>query len=132
MMSKPVTLSKNVSPPPTRKRSSSQITTITEQRHQTTAGDDGDKNGESKDVGPSLAAVEAGVAQIRDHLEYFTNHFREIARPVIRGPRLSIEDFQSLYKRNQHRHGRHFVVHQHDHPVSGISYSTVQECSARD
>lgn len=33
---------------------------------------------------------------------------------------MSIDDFKDLYRRNQHQHGRHFVVHQHDHPVAGL------------
>ena len=69
-------------------------------------------------TGPSLAAIEAGEAQIEDHLAYFTAKFADVQRPSA-GIRLSPEDFQTLYRRNQHSHGRHFVIHQHDHPVAG-------------
>jgi len=72
------------------------------------------------DANPTLAAIEAGQAQIRDHLEYFAKHFESVLRPP-RSPRLTIDDFRLLYKRNQHPQGRHFVVHQHDHPISGTT-----------
>ncbi len=67
---------------------------------------------------PNLAAIEAGEAEIRDHLSSLSEHLGQAARthPV---PPLSILDFVSLYRRNQHIYGRHFVVHQHDHPVAG-------------
>ena len=70
----------------------------------------------------SLAAIEAGEAQIRDHLEYFAKNLKEVSRPTSQ-PRISIEDFKNLYQRNEHKHGRHFVIHQHDHPISGIHMS---------
>lgn len=101
MKREPSTLSRDISPPPSRKPSTRQD----------------DRN----DAGPTLAAIEAGQAEIRDHLEYFAKHLEAIRRPHP-GPQLSIEDFRSLYKRNEHERGCHFVVHQHDHPVSGVHY----------
>ncbi|KAL1305246.1 hypothetical protein AAFC00_002161 [Neodothiora populina] len=72
---------------------------------------------------PTLAAIEAGEVQIRDHLAYFAAHLKAACRmPVPNSPRLSIDEWKGLYTRNQHRHGRHFVVHQHDHPISGVHY----------
>ena len=71
---------------------------------------------------PNLAAIEAGKAQIRDHLPYFSLHLSRSMRFPISSPRLSIPDFQDLYRRNQHPGGRHFVIHQHDHPVAGVHY----------
>lgn len=72
---------------------------------------------------PSLAAIEAGEARIRDHLDYFSKHLREVARPIEEGTRrLHIDEFTKLYQRNNHGHGRHFVVHQHNHPVAGVHY----------
>ena len=71
---------------------------------------------------PSLAAIEAGEAKIKDHLEFFSEHFATVTRSSAPGPRLSNADFGGLYQRNQHEHGHHFVIHQHDHPVAGVHY----------
>ena len=68
---------------------------------------------------PELAAIEAGEVRIRNHLEYFSHHLSHYARAI--SP-LSIPSFVDLYKRNQHPHGRHWVIHQHDHPVAGVHY----------
>lgn len=37
-------------------------------------------------------------------------------------PRISFVDLVTLFQRNRHDHGRHFVIHQHDHPVAGPHY----------
>jgi len=73
---------------------------------------------------PTLAAIEAGQARIDDHLSVFSEQLsRHIRKCAARqGDLLSIDDFKGLYRRNQHQHGRHFVVHQHDHPVAGMSF----------
>lgn len=74
---------------------------------------------------PSLAAIEAGEVEVTDHLGIFSAKLGEFARPpsdVPPTPRISIPDWVDLYKRNVHAEGRHFVVHQHDHPVSGVHY----------
>ncbi|MCJ1367820.1 succinate semialdehyde dehydrogenase NADP+ linked [Acarospora aff. strigata] len=72
---------------------------------------------------PTLAAIEAGEAQIRDHLAYFSKHLSKVIRPCLPDvPRLSISDFVKLYERNSHAQGHHFVIHQHDHPVAGVHY----------
>ena len=68
---------------------------------------------------PELAAIEAGEIRIRNHLEHFSHHLSHYARAT--SP-LSIPSFVDLYKRNQHPHGRHWVIHQHDHPVAGVHY----------
>lgn len=66
------------------------------------------------------AAIEAGEHVIDDHLEYFCEHFSVIARSQSPGIcRLGITAFRQLYERNLHGQGKHFVVHQHDHPISG-------------
>ncbi|KAH3632109.1 hypothetical protein KXW67_008110 [Aspergillus fumigatus] len=45
------------------------------------------------------------------------------ARPVSpQVPRLPIRDWVELYERNLHPNGRHFVIHQHDHPIAGPHY----------
>lgn len=106
-MPAPVTLDRSISPPPTRRASGTQKKPEIdpEQTHDP--------------AGPTLAAVEAGQAQIRDHLAYFASHLSNAIRPGAQ-PSVSIEDFKALYQGNEHRHGNHFVVHQHDHPISGI------------
>lgn len=80
---------------------------------------------------PTLAAVEAGRAKIEDHLTYFKHHLAKASRttpPEI--PRLPIEDFAALYRNNQHQHGHHFVVHQHNHPKAGVHYDLRLQLSA--
>jgi len=73
---------------------------------------------------PNLAAIEAGEARIDDHLSVFSEQLSQHIRPcaAVPGGLLSIDEFRDLYRRNQHRHGRQFVVHQHDHPVAGMFY----------
>lgn len=68
---------------------------------------------------PTLAAIEAGRAQIQNHLEYFSTLLSHHASST---SRLSIPSFKDLYRPNEHPHGRHFVIHQHDHPVAGLHY----------
>lgn len=68
-------------------------------------------------------AIEAGKIQISDHLEHFSTRLLQATRPPEPNvPRLPHQDFVDLYKRNQHPNGRHFVIHQHDHPVAGVHY----------
>lgn len=67
---------------------------------------------------PSLAAIEAGKARINDHLSYFAARLSALTRPTVGCPRISLQEFQDLYKSHQHRHGNHFTVHQHDHPIA--------------
>jgi hypothetical protein len=72
---------------------------------------------------PTLAAIEAGEVVIEDHLDYFVKHLGKACRPVTpASPRLSVQEFAELYQRNQHLHGHHFVVHQHNHPIAGVHY----------
>lgn len=74
---------------------------------------------------PSLAAVEAGKVEVDDHVKLFSTRLAQAARPespVHTHPRLSIEAWIDLYSRNQTANGHHFVIHQHDHPVSGPHY----------
>jgi DNA polymerase Ligase (LigD) len=81
--------------------------------------------GRDPNIAPSLAAIEAGQVEVTDHLGIFSAKFGEFARPtsdIPPTPRISIPGWEDLYKRNSHAEGRHFVVHQHDHPVSGVHY----------
>ena len=48
--------------------------------------------------------------------------YSDIASSPGRFAPLSVGAFENLYERNQHVHGRHFVIHQHDHPVAGVHY----------
>lgn len=112
----PDSLARDISPPPTRKppstiSSTNKANPVEEQTEAEPTSD-----------GPSLAAIEAGEAQVRDHLEYFSDHFRLTSRDTQSAlPRITLDDFQDLYRRNNHPHGCHFVIHQHDHPISGNS-----------
>ncbi|KAF2148733.1 hypothetical protein K461DRAFT_282200 [Myriangium duriaei CBS 260.36] len=107
MTDSPRSLKRNISPPPPRRASKAS-------RHRTTAEDVNNV---------SAAAVEAGEAHIRNHLEYFCNEHEKVRRPSAQQAcHLSIADFRALYMRNQHSRGCHFVIHQHDHPVAGVHY----------
>lgn len=80
---------------------------------------------------PTLAAVEAGRVKIEDHLTYFKHHLSNASRRTsLEVPRLSINDFSGLYKSNEHQHGHHFVVHQHNHPKAGVHYDLRLQFSA--
>lgn len=105
-------LDRDISPPPKRNLSNTK-TSISRPADTDTPG------AVRPDARPTLAAVEAGQAQIRDHLDYFVRHLNE-ARRVDPAPLLSINDFSESYRRNQHAQGHHFVIHQHDHPISGM------------
>ena len=113
-MSPPSSLFRTVSPPPLSRRKHGRTS---EEISEASVPD------ESYSNLPSLAAIEAGEANIRDHLDYFSKHLRKVCRPVTScTPRVSIDDFVNLYKRNQHPNGHHFVVHQHNHPIAGVHY----------
>ncbi|OTA23001.1 hypothetical protein BTJ68_14003 [Hortaea werneckii EXF-2000] len=114
-------LVRSISPPPTRKGSKIRKDPSQAPQRRSVLESESLDSGEGQDVEPTLAAVEAGHAQIKDHLEYFVKHLSHTVRPHP-GPRLSTEDYGSLYKRNQHAQGHHFVIHQHDHPISGVHY----------
>lgn len=109
----PHSLRASISPPPSRIRK-----TIL-QPTSYSAGQDLSSARRLEDTTPSLAAVEAGQAQISNHLEYFSSHISLSAKA---SAPLSVRAFEDLYKRNQHKHGRHWVIHQHDHPVAGVHY----------
>ncbi|KAI9682034.1 MAG: hypothetical protein M1817_000088 [Caeruleum heppii] len=119
-MNVPSSLARPISPPLNRVR----------QRSETTAAPKSDaashKPSSSPSSSPSLAAIEAGTAKIRDHLSYFLHHLSASLRPTVfsssHTPQLSLPAFKRLYERNQHPHGHHFVIHQHDHPVAGVHY----------
>lgn len=114
----PGSLARDISPPPTRKPPETRSST-----NKTSPGEgqaEMEHEQRTEFSGPSLAAIEAGEAQVRDHLAYFSHHLRLTSRTTpLALPRITIDDFQDLYRRNSHPYGCHFVIHQHDHPVSG-------------
>ncbi|KAJ5206896.1 hypothetical protein N7472_003344 [Penicillium cf. griseofulvum] len=90
-------------------------------------GDEGDAilpNASQLNASSSLAAIEAGQVEVTDHLSTISTKLKEYIRPLPKQliPRLPIKDWIELYKRNEHPEGRHFVIHQHDHPIAGPHY----------
>ncbi|KAJ5565010.1 hypothetical protein N7513_001252 [Penicillium frequentans] len=73
----------------------------------------------------NLAAIEAGEVKVDDHLGIISTKLHQFVRPSLTSqlmPRLPIAEWVDLYQRNDHPEGRHFVIHQHDHPVAGPHY----------
>lgn len=116
--SPPTSLEAPISPPPLKRRKTA--------LDSTTDLSPSLENDDSKSLS-SLAAIEAGEARIEDHLLYFS----ELLSRYVREPRgglecekrevMGFDKWMDLYRRNEHLRGRHFVVHQHDHPVAGGS-----------
>ena len=116
--SPPTSLNAPISPPQSKRRKLSQE--LYTQNHVSES---------DLDNSPNLAAIEAGEASICDHLDYFSKHLsRCIRNSGVAGEKtgsggmklLAVEKWKDLYRRNEHERGRHFVVHQHDHPVAGM------------
>ncbi|KAI1919085.1 hypothetical protein LOZ12_002004 [Ophidiomyces ophidiicola] len=71
----------------------------------------------------SLAAVEAGRLDVDDPLRVLSSRLLAVTRHQFSlAPRLSHPEWVGLYMRNKHPQGRHFVIHQHDHPIAGPHY----------
>ncbi|KXL49404.1 hypothetical protein M433DRAFT_106279 [Acidomyces richmondensis BFW] len=120
----PASLIRDISPPPIRR---SRRTNIKSSNDSTIDGkgafgnpQDGSPN-QCVDTQSTTAAVEAGYVQISDHLEFFSKHLMCMKR-VSPQPTMNAEDFRTLFQRNRHAFGHHFVIHQHDHPISGVHY----------
>ncbi|KAH7078203.1 DNA polymerase ligase-domain-containing protein [Paraphoma chrysanthemicola] len=112
MMAVPSSLARDISPPPPLKRRKTSGTFSPNITPEPVSS-----------VKPTLAAVEAGKAKIDDHLAYFKDHLSKASRETTKGvARLSINEFAALYHNNQHQHGHHFVIHQHNHPRAGVHY----------
>jgi hypothetical protein len=109
-MAVPASLGREISPPPTKKRN----------HYERKKSLDDTQNGST----PTPAAIEAGRAKIRNHLEHFCSHLGALIRHTDpTGERLlPISEFGTLYQQNQHADGHHFVIHQHNHPVAGVHY----------
>ena len=83
------------------------------------------------DDSPATAAVESGDVGLEDPVSFFSAKLLEAARSEHLGvTRISHGDWLDIYHRNQHPHGRHFVIHQHDHPVAGTHYDLRLQCNA--
>jgi hypothetical protein len=121
-MAKPATLLRDISPPPTGRTLSKAPTEPSKVRTNEESNTNLNRENVKQADDPSLAAIEAGKVEIQGHLEYFSEKLASVRRPTTNSPLHSIEDYKKLYRQNQHEHGRHFVVHQHDHPVSGVHY----------
>ncbi|KAK7518886.1 DNA polymerase ligase-domain-containing protein [Phyllosticta citriasiana] len=118
----PSSLTRSISPPtPPRKRA--RLILPSEARNQApNTSQTNNTSATSNSNSPGPAAIEAGEAKIDDHLAYFSTHLAAVSRCEPSAPRLSMDEFAELYRRNDRPHGCHFVVHQHDHPVSGPHY----------
>ena len=111
-MARPTTLSRDISPPPKGRTSSKANNGLSVMAPKARTNND-----------TSMAKVEAGKVEIDDHPEYFSKQLASVLRGPQPGLRWhGIENHKLLYLQNQHRHGCHFVIHQHDHPVSGVHY----------
>jgi len=118
----PASLTREISPPPTRRPHQTNTTAFGDSAADGGAGCGNPPYGSSVqhiDARPTMAAVEAGHVQISDHLKYFSKHLMRMKRASPQ-PTMTVEDFETLFQRNQHPLGHHFVIHQHDHPISGI------------
>ncbi|KAI1870929.1 hypothetical protein JX265_005969 [Neoarthrinium moseri] len=78
-----------------------------------------------EDKPPRAAAIEAGEAQVDDHLKYFSDLLCKATLSPFpeHMPHLSIPAYRQLYESNfGDPCGAHFIVHQHDHPIAGTHY----------
>ncbi|KAJ6140557.1 hypothetical protein N7470_010353 [Penicillium chermesinum] len=106
-----------VSPPPRKRLSNSKNGNSSESKSATATAE--------PDTPHDLAAIEAGQVQVDDHLSVISKRLSDLTRPALESeklPRISNGDWIQLYRRNEHPNGRHFVIHQHDHPVAGPHY----------
>ncbi|EFE32774.1 uncharacterized protein ARB_00232 [Trichophyton benhamiae CBS 112371] len=114
-------LVRSVSPPPARARKRRR-----EGQTPPRVADEDDTKPEDQpqsELKVDIAAIEAGREDVEDHLEVFSARLRASTRPELpQVPRLDHSAWRDLYQRNQHEDGRHFVVHQHDHPIAGPHY----------
>lgn len=74
------------------------------------------------ETGTSPQAVQTGQVNETEKLNEILERLSRYIRQPDSQPRISMSDWISLYQRNAHPEGRHFVIHQHDHPLSGPHY----------
>ncbi|RDW93816.1 uncharacterized protein DSM5745_01138 [Aspergillus mulundensis] len=74
----------------------------------------------------SLAALEAGKEETQNAVERISARLRRYVVDRNNIPKqvslITIDAWKALYNRNCHPTGRHFVIHQHDHPIAGPHY----------
>jgi hypothetical protein len=84
----------------------------------------------ARNDGPTTASVESGEVDLEDPVSFFSAKLLQAARPHVPDvPRLSHKDWLDIYNRNQNPQGRHFVIHQHDHPLAGTHYDLRLQCN---
>lgn len=113
-------LGKSVSPPPIKRRR--RLNTPSDQPSTSSSPQPSSVNSTPL---PTPAAIEAGQATIRNHLDYFLALFRQFSKPIspLLAPRLSLDGLTSLYQCSASNPlGHNFIVHQHDHPRAGLHY----------
>ena len=80
---------------------------------------------------PTSAAVEAGQAHVDDKVGFFANKLLGFTRPIVSSTfHIPFDEWMDLYQRNAHSGGKHYVIHQHDHPVAGTHYDLRLQCNA--
>ena len=85
----------------------------------------------ARDTSLTTAAVESGNVDLEDPVSFFSAKLLEAAHSEVPGvTRLSHRAWLDTYHRNQHAYGRHFVIHQHDHPVAGTHYDLRLQCNS--
>jgi hypothetical protein len=76
--------------------------------------------------GPTIsAAIEAGTMKVDHHASCFAEILgrANLSPYPAKTPRLQVSEYRELYETNfGSRHGAHFVIHQHDHPLAGPHY----------
>lgn len=117
----PTTRLASISPPPSRRRKISNAPNSSNIDAPVTLSHPSKRNlkfrdDEDNDI-VKLADIEAVEVSIDDHVEYFSRRLSRVVNG--RGALLGFGKWRELYERNLHERGRHFVVHQHDHPIAG-------------
>lgn len=128
----PASLRTSISPPPARIRATEASSRPTQQH----------KSADPAADLPNPAALEAGHTSIlpNQQLQYWSTHLSKHINPSPPSPLLPIPAFRDLFTRNaalqpglchgssggpsnhNGEGGKHFVIHQHDHPIAGLHY----------
>ena len=132
----PASLTARVSPPRSRRKNVADSDTSTKTDLIGNTVGEQDRRAQATEeiapnASPTTAAVESGDVGLEDPVIFFSTKLLKAVRseaPSV--PHLSHKEWLVIYHRNQHPHGRHFVIHQHDHPVAGTHYDLRLQCSA--
>jgi hypothetical protein len=107
-------LTRDISRPEPSERHTASSTSVTNQRTEKLGG---------LTLEATPAAIEACKAEGGSPLANFHKSISLFSRPPDGlGPRISLDRYAALFEMNQHEHGCHFVVHQHNHPTRGVHY----------